>query len=149
MKVYFSASIISGRRLAHLSRRIIEELKDLGHQVITDYMAEKNLVSNERKSLGKNIASIIFKRDMSWLKNDAELVVAEVSTPSFGVGYELSYILEKVDKPVLAIYRKDYKYRVSFFVLGNHNKNLTVVGYNHVNEIRGILEKYFKNKFNK
>ena len=47
----------------------------------------------------------IYKRDMAWLYS-AHLVVAEVTQPSLGVGYELAYA-EQRKLPVLCLYRPE------------------------------------------
>lgn len=140
MKIYFCASVIGGRRMAYLARKIISELKEMNHVVITEHIGVKDVVRKER--LNKSFNTSIFQRDMDWLKNNTEVVIAEVSTPSIGVGYELSYALEILELPVLALYRQDLKKKVSPFVLGNTNRNLTVVEYKHIDEIRAILEKF-------
>jgi nucleoside 2-deoxyribosyltransferase len=46
----------------------------------------------------------IFQKDTGWLRS-ADVVVAEVSMPSLGVGYELG-LAECLHKPVLALYRE-------------------------------------------
>ena len=145
LKIYFCASVIGGQELVYLAKNIVDELKSMGHFVLTEHVAKKGTLEIEKKRLGKDIAKIVFNRDLSWLKNDADMIVAEVSTPSLGVGYELSYFLEVVKKPVLCLYHRDHKKKVSFFILGNSNKNLKVIEYKNTKEIKTILETYFNN----
>lgn len=45
----------------------------------------------------------IHDRDLDWI-NEADAVVAEVTNPSLGVGYEISYAVQN-KKPVLALFR--------------------------------------------
>ena len=59
----------------------------------------------------------IFQRDLIWLQS-ADAVVAEVSTPSLGVGYELG-IAEKLKIPVLCLYRPIKGKRLSAMINGN------------------------------
>lgn len=47
----------------------------------------------------------IFKRDVNWMKV-ADMTIADVSVPSLGVGYELSYLVGR-GKPVLALYNSE------------------------------------------
>lgn len=54
---------------------------------------------------------------MAWLA-DSDLVVAEVSTPSLGVGYELARA-ESLGKPILCLYRNQDSRRLSAMVSGN------------------------------
>lgn len=55
---------------------------------------------------------------VSW-KNQADLIVAEVSYPSFGVGQELEYALSR-DKPVVALHRKGRKPHLLLVVGGEY-----------------------------
>ena len=57
------------------------------------------------------------KYRLSWLQS-ADVVVAEVSTPSLGVGYELG-IAEKLIIPVLCLYRPIKGKRLSAMINGN------------------------------
>lgn len=148
MKIYFCGSITGGQRLIHLSQKIIKELKSMGHAVLTEHVGKVGIIKQYRKIHKDQAPRMVFRRDMDWLKNETQLVVAEVSTPSTGVGYEISYALEKLRIPVLALYRKDRKNKVSFMVLGNNNKNLVIKQYQQINDIKTILKNYFKN-FNK
>ena len=60
----------------------------------------------------------IYEKDMAWLR-EASAVVAEVTTPSLGVGYELGQA-EAMGKPVLLLFMRstDGK-RLSAMLTGN------------------------------
>jgi nucleoside 2-deoxyribosyltransferase len=60
----------------------------------------------------------IFERDMEWVR-EADIIVAEVSTPSLGVGYELGQA-EAMGKKVLCLYREQEGKRLSAMVNGNN-----------------------------
>ena len=63
----------------------------------------------------------IFLRDMEWLQS-ADLIIAEVTTPSLGVGYELG-IAEKLKIPALCLYRPIKGKRLSAMISGNEKFN--------------------------
>jgi 2'-deoxynucleoside 5'-phosphate N-hydrolase len=67
----------------------------------------------------------IFTRDMRWLE-ECDVVVAEVSTPSHGVGYEVARGL-MLNKPVFCCYRQGK--RVSKILTGNSHSKLTLIEY--------------------
>ena len=54
---------------------------------------------------------------MNWVK-ESDLVVAEVSTPSLGVGYELGQA-EALKKPILCLFREPNERLLSAMVSGN------------------------------
>lgn len=83
MKIYFAGSITGGRDDAALYEQIIQELGQYG-QVLTEHLGLKTLTSyGEAKS-----AEEIYTRDVLWVR-EADVLVAEVTQPSLGVGYEL------------------------------------------------------------
>lgn len=99
-KIYFAASIRGGRNDAEIYHHIIAHLKQ-NNTVLTEHIGMVNYTVKER---GKEGDRKIYEQDMSWLK-EADLVIAECSTPSLGVGYELA-TAEKLGKPVFIFYRK-------------------------------------------
>ena len=82
-------------------------------------MLTEHVGSSELTTIGETNRSDreIFMRDMEWLQS-ADLVIAEVTTPSLGVGYELG-IAEKVKIPVLCLYRPIKGKRLSAMISGN------------------------------
>ena len=79
-------------------------------------------------------------RDMDWLKS-ADLVIAEVTTPSLGVGYELG-IAEKLNIPVLCLYRKTTGKRLSAMISGN--QKFKCQAYQTLDEAQIHINNFFK-----
>lgn len=59
----------------------------------------------------------VFQRDNAWLK-ECDVAIMDVSNPSLGVGYEVG-ILEKMNKPILALYNDKGGKRLSGIIAGN------------------------------
>lgn len=68
-------------------------------------------------------ADQIYARDIGMI-NDADVVIAEVSNPSLGVGYELAYA-EKVGRPILCLFNKDSGGKLSAMISGNSYNTVT------------------------
>ncbi len=113
MKIYFAGAIRGGREDAQLYENIIAYLKDKG-EVLTEHVGSTNL--NWKGEISRKDEEI-YNRDMEWLKS-ADIVIAEVTTPSLGVGYELG-IAEKLNIPVLCLYRPNEGSRLSAMISGN------------------------------
>ena len=113
MKIYFAGAIRGGREDAQLYEKLIAYLKEKG-EVLTEHIGNTNL-SWKGETTSKN--EEIYNRDIKWLQS-ADIVVAEVTTPSLGVGYELG-IAEKLNIPVLCLYRPDKGNRLSAMISGN------------------------------
>lgn len=97
-KVYFAGSIRGGRADAGLYRRIIEHIQKTDI-VLTEHVG--NLALSKTEGLPNQDAAI-YAQDTAWLR-EADLVIAECTTPSLGVGYELAYA-ERFGKPVHIFY---------------------------------------------
>lgn len=112
-KVYFSGSIRGGRRLQPLYARIVAFLQERGLDVLTAHVADPNVLS---KDWGPGVrASDIYVRDLRWLAT-CDVLVAEVSTPSLGVGVELAEA-QHLGKPVICLCEHDVA--LSAMVSGN------------------------------
>ena len=99
-KVYFAGSIKGGRADAELYRQIIEYIQRTD-VVLTEHVGNLALSKLEE---GPNHEAAIYEQDTAWLR-EADIVIAECTTPSLGVGYEMAYA-EKFGKPVHIFYNR-------------------------------------------
>jgi nucleoside 2-deoxyribosyltransferase len=97
MNLYFSCSLTGGRRDQRMYAAMVAHLQALGHRVLTAHLAAATVTAED----GGVSAVEVFERDTAWLR-DCDAVIAEVSTPSHGVGFEVAYALER-GKPVLCL----------------------------------------------
>jgi len=136
MKIYFAGSIRGGRDDKEIYFAIITELGKYG-TVLTEHVGDKKLSSQGEVTITDKY---IFDRDMSWVK-ESDLIVAEITTPSLGVGYEIGQA-QSMGKPILCIFRQTEGKRLSAMMAGNSNlKNLE---YKTIEDISRILKEYFK-----
>ncbi|MBZ9578054.1 nucleoside 2-deoxyribosyltransferase [Patescibacteria group bacterium] len=137
MKIYFAGSIRAGREDQNTYFKIIEYLKKYG-QVLTEHIGEKNLTDLGEKDISEEE---IYERDLSWLK-EADVFVAEISTPSLGVGYEIAKV-EEWGKRILCLCRKpeDGK-KISSMMKGN--KNIILKEYNDLDEAFQCINDFLK-----
>tara|TARA_Y100001935_G_C17068032_1_gene390110 strand:- start:28 stop:435 length:408 start_codon:yes stop_codon:yes gene_type:complete len=120
MKIYFAGSIRGGRDDAEIYSQIIEFLQEYG-QVLTEHVGEKDL-----NAIGESTLSDkqIHDRDMKWLL-DSDLMVAEVTNPSLGVGYEIARAHE-ANKQIICLFREESNKSLSAMISGNENiKNIS------------------------
>jgi len=82
---------------------LVDHLQALGHRVLSAHLASTTVLAED----AANSAEAVFERDTGWVR-DCEAVIAEVSTPSHGVGFEIAYALER-QKPVLCLAREEVK----------------------------------------
>ena len=127
LKIYFAGSIRGGREDAELYQYIIDKLKQYG-EVLTEHVGDDTLRAD-----GENNKSDIYihDRDMAWIK-ESDLVVAEVTTPSLGVGYEIAMAIQ-IGKPVFCFFNKKRGKRLSAMISGSGH--IRVIEYDTFNDI--------------
>ena len=97
-KIYFAGSIRGGRADEALYRQIIDHIQKTDI-VLTEHVG--NLALSKVEHL-PNRDEAIYQQDTAWLR-ESDLVIAECTTPSLGVGYELAYA-ERFGIPVHIFY---------------------------------------------
>jgi nucleoside 2-deoxyribosyltransferase len=122
MNIYFAGSIRGGREDVLHYEGIIQYLRSFG-TVLTEHVGDTALTETGDDGPDDRF---IHERDMAWLR-DCDLVIAEVTVPSLGVGYELGWACA-LQKPVLALYRPDQGKRLSAMIAGN-TKNIVTAEY--------------------
>ncbi len=133
LKIYFGGSIKGGRSKAEDYKKIVDYLKTRG-TVLDEHVADPKLTAT-----GETIeSSEIYNRDVSWI-NECDILIAEVTVPSLGVGYEIGYA-ESLNKKIICLYQTDGS--ISAMIKGN--KNIIQIPYKDVNELLSKLSTYFK-----
>lgn len=100
MTIYFSGSLAGKKQYEQNYRLIISELQHLGHHVIYEYLFERDRKDLESQSEQERLEQ---QRNLLVWKRDADLMVVEVSNPSFGLGQEIEDAI-RLKKPVLALH---------------------------------------------
>lgn len=113
-KIYFAGSIRGGRVDAELYRRMIDYIQETD-TVLTEHVGKPELSPLERSSSVSRDAQI-YARDTAWLR-ESELLIAECTCPSHGVGYELAYA-EKLGIPCFVFYNQT-KVKLSAMLAGD------------------------------
>ena len=130
MTIYFAGSISGGRGDQAIYTQIIDLLKRHG-TVLTEHFGDASLTS-----AGENLPDRqIHDRDIEWLRR-ADVLVAEVTTPSLGVGYEIGRALESGTR-IVCLYRPSPGRRLSGMIAGS--SAIAVRPYNDVSQLSAIL----------
>ena len=132
MKVYFSCSLTGGRNDQPVYAAIVAALQAGGQSVLTAHLANPAALESESR-LGPEA---VYARDIAWL-DEADVIVAEVGTPSHGVGYEVAYAVLS-GKRVLCLAREGAP--VSKMITGN--PRLTFVWYEEAEQAVGIVARF-------
>lgn len=98
MDIYFCGSISGGRDDVDAYKRIIQELSEYG-DVLSAHIGDTGMGTEGDADMSSDA---IYERDISWL-NMSDIVIAEISTASHGVGYEVRHTRD-METPIYCLY---------------------------------------------
>ncbi len=128
-RIYCAGPISGDTTFSEYYKKIIEIVKRSGYIPLHEPELKPNYILSDEE---------IYHRDIKWITESAG-VIAEVSGPSLGVGFEIAYSLFILNKPVLALYHESVP-RLSAMIKGCNSPLLSVQRYK--NDID--LEKFIK-----
>jgi nucleoside 2-deoxyribosyltransferase len=140
MKIYFAAAIRGAKEpfASEIYKSLIKHLQNYG-SVLTEHIANSEILTKGETEFSD---SYIYKRDITWLLS-ADIVIAEVTYPSLGVGFEIATAVEH-NKKILCLKRKDDK-MISAMISGCDK--LEYKEYSDISEAKELISKYIKDKF--
>ena len=126
MNIYFACSITGGRAFETAYQEFTRILLEDGHEVPTAHLAGSNVMVLEKVIDPREV----YERDVAWIRA-CDALIAEVSAPSHGVGYEIGFALEQ-GKPVLCLAQTNLA--VSKMITGNSHPALQMKYYQNAEE---------------
>lgn len=124
-KVYFACSVRGGGDTSNY-KALLDIIKKSGGSVLSEIF-----VNDAIQFSGSPLPSPdIYRRDIDMIK-EADVIIAEVTNPSLGVGYELGYA-ENLGKPILCLFDSTSNRRLSAMIEGNPSVIVTVYDNNHL-----------------
>lgn len=121
MRIYFSCSLTGGRQDQPAYAAMVRHMESLGHDVLTAHLADANVMAQDERV----DAASVYTRDLAWLET-CDALVAEVTTPSHGVGFEFATAMT-LGKPSLCLHRAGV--RISKMITGCPSPHLEVAAY--------------------
>ncbi len=138
IKVYFTASTSFNGQLRENYKKIINLLKKEKIQLLSgDQIVNLNLLKKDKRLPKEKI----FNRQKKLIQK-ADVLVAEVSKPSLGVGTEITHALA-LKKPTLALVHKDFAEKLSPMLAGNTSEYL-YIDYYDKNNLKFVLSKFLQ-----
>jgi NAD(P)-dependent dehydrogenase (short-subunit alcohol dehydrogenase family) len=141
VKIYLACTVRGDRGGLAAGRAICDRLQRLGHDVLTTHLLADNADAAES---GLTEADV-YRRDLSWLTS-CDVLVAEASGSSYGVGFEVGYVLGRADttaQKVVLLYDLARRGAVSRLLTGNCDANCTTFGYASIEELGAFIEQRF------
>ncbi|MCK4881353.1 MAG: nucleoside 2-deoxyribosyltransferase [Bacteroidales bacterium] len=135
MNIYFCGSIRGGRDLAETYEKMIGLLGNYG-KVLTEHLGSDEVIESKDRVLTDRE---IHDRDLQWIV-ESDLLVAEVTVPSLGVGYEIGRAIE-MGKPVLCLFRSGNEYALSAMIAGSDRVEMKY--YQSLEEVKDLFDAFF------
>ncbi len=141
MTIYFACTVRGDRGGVLAGRAICDRLTALGHEVLTKHLLADDV--NEAESMLSE--ADVYRRDLEWLSR-CDVLVAEASGSSYGVGFEVGYILGRAGvsgQRVVLLYDTARHGNVSRLITGNCDAHCTTVGYSSIDELTAFIDRRF------
>ena len=138
MRIYLACTVRGDRGTLSAARHIHDCLVRLGHEVLTAHLLRDDVESVE----GRLRDVDVFTRDLEWLTR-ADVVVAEASGSSYGVGFEVGYVLGRAaqsSQRVLVLYQASRRGQVSRLISGLSDPRASVLAYESLSDIDAFLD---------
>jgi 2'-deoxynucleoside 5'-phosphate N-hydrolase len=141
MRIYLACTVRGDRSGVVAGRAICERLQTLGHEVLTTHLLADGV--DEAESVLPEAE--VYRRDLSWLEG-CDVLVAEASGSSYGVGFEVGYVLSRAERTgqrVVVLYNAARRHAVSRVITGNCDLNCTTVAYTSVEDLIAFIDRQF------
>jgi nucleoside 2-deoxyribosyltransferase len=136
MIIYCAGPIRGNTTYQENYSEIVRIVESIGHTALSE-------VSSKFSSSIPLNAKQIYTRDIKWI-DGSKLLIAEVSGPSLGVGFEISYALFVKKIPVLAVYQEQAQ-QISSMIAGCIDPKLEVKKYSNVDDLTSIVKNFIVN----
>jgi nucleoside 2-deoxyribosyltransferase len=137
MKIYLGFTVAGSRSSIEAAKKLLNVLESLGHEVLTSHLMSEDAWKADRSVAPQKI----FARDMNWLA-ECDLLVAEVTGSSFGVGFETGYLLGATAKKIILFFEREAEHRISLLITGNTHPNCVLAPYSHLGELEQLVRRH-------
>ena len=142
MTIYLACTVRGDRGGVAAGRAVSERLHELGHQVLTTHLLADDVNEAESKLTEEDV----YRRDLDWL-SQCDVLVAEASGSTYGVGFEVGYVLGRspvTGQQVVLLYDRTRRHAISRLIVGNCDSACTTFGYGSLDELIAFIEERFR-----
>jgi 2'-deoxynucleoside 5'-phosphate N-hydrolase len=138
MRIYLACTVRGERSGVLAGRAICERLQQLGHEVLTTHLLADNVDSAEAQLAEEQV----YRRDLDWL-SQCDVLVAEASGSSYGVGFEVGYVIgraRETGQRVWLVYDAARRHAVSRLISGNCDDACTTFAYHSIEDLTAFID---------
>jgi 2'-deoxynucleoside 5'-phosphate N-hydrolase len=140
MRIYLACTVRGERSGVLAGRAICERLQQLGHEVLTTHLLADNVDSAEAQLTEEQV----YRRDLDWL-SQCDVLVAEASGSSYGVGFEVGYVIgraRETGQRVWLVYDVARRHAVSRLISGNCDDVCTTFAYHSIEDLTAFIDQH-------
>jgi nucleoside 2-deoxyribosyltransferase len=141
VRIYLACTVRGDRGGVEAGRAICQRLQAHGHEVLTTHLLADD-VEHVESQLTEDA---VYRRDLDWLSS-CDVLVAEASGSSYGVGFEVGYVLGRAHgtgQQVVLLYDIARRHAISRLVTGNCDAACTTFGYGSIAELVAFIDGRF------
>jgi nucleoside 2-deoxyribosyltransferase len=127
VRIYLACTVRGDRSAVAALRQLVDRLERDGHAVLTKHLLDDGVEAAEAALAER----AVYERDIAWLEG-CDVLIADASGSSYGVGFEVGYLLGRADRTsqrVLLLYRADRVSQISRLISGNSHPRCRVLKY--------------------
>jgi nucleoside 2-deoxyribosyltransferase len=138
MNIYLACTVRGDRSAVAIARALADAVEGLGHTVLTRHLLADDPDADE----GRLTERAVYERDIGWL-DACDVLIAEASGSSYGVGFEVGYLLGRsadTRQRVLLLYDAARRSTVSRLIVGNTHPACTTYPYRDAPDLLRFVE---------
>ena len=139
MRIYLACTVRGERSGVLAGRAICERLQQHGHEVLTTHLLADDVEQAESRLSEEDV----YRRDLDWLSH-CDVLVAEASGSSYGVGFEVGYLIGRARETrqrVLLVYDAARRHSVSRLISGNCDEACTTFAYQSIDDLIAFIDR--------
>lgn len=144
MKIYLACTVRGDRSAVACTRALADALDAMGHTILTRHLLADDPDADEASLTER----AVFERDVRLLES-ADVLVAEASGSSYGVGFEVGYVIGRsasTGQRVLLLYDAARRDKVSRLIIGNTHPACTTYPYRDADDLVRFVTVWFADR---
>ena len=138
MRIYLACTVRGERGGVLAGRAICQRLQAHGHDVLTRHLLADDVDRAESALTEEQV----YRRDLEWL-SQCDVLVAEASGSSYGVGFEVGYVIGRARETrqrVMLVYDAARRHAVSRLITGNCDDACTTFAYDSLEDLVSFID---------
>ncbi len=141
MRIYLACTVRGDRAALPAIREIVSRLERHGHEVLTAHLMRDDVEAVESRLAEDEV----YARDVRWLQA-CDALVAEASGSSYGVGFEVGYVLARAGETgqrVFLVYDERRRGSISRLIAGNTDPRCVTFAYSNPAQLGAFIDEHF------